>query len=224
MIGVATTSPSELAHKGGSTHSLASEIEIPECVRAAVWVSANSGNLPRSLPALSAFSLTYRRAIFAALPASDQVAVWREHLLGFLRPTTSLTLAQWDAIRFAESRLGQLFHAERSERPALLADLEPRLALFEPSMRKAIFHTLGPTPSKPARATGSLFDSSTVWGIDFFTSRLAVLGACECNIDYQDCTGYPPSTERVQQNPHCSLTEQGCGPFWQAECNGDCAA
>jgi hypothetical protein len=170
--------------------------------------------------------MAYRRAIFAALPPSDQVALWREHLLGFLRPATSLSRVQWDAIRFAESRLDELLHADRSEVPALLADLETRLALFEPSMRKMIFYTLGPSVPTPTGDTPRLLDDwiAAVWNIDFATSKIAVLGACECNIDYQDCTGYPPSTECVQQNPHCSLTEQGCGPFWQAECNGDCAA
>jgi hypothetical protein len=119
----------------------------PEAIQA--WVSRHAHDLPRTLAELSRFPIPFRKAIVAALPAEAQVALWREHLAGFLGPEAGLTADQQTLVRDALADLPRIFGVSREDGRARAQQFEERMrALITPAQARAIFGTLGP-PEPP---------------------------------------------------------------------------
>jgi hypothetical protein len=113
------------------------------------WVTRHADDLPRTLPELSRLPIPFRKAIVAALPAEAQVALWGEHLTGFLAPDAGLSEAQQDLVRDALAALPAIFGVPRADGRARAGALEQRMrVLITPEQARTMFGTLGP-PEPP---------------------------------------------------------------------------
>lgn len=78
LVGIAATSPFP-----------------PDAVDSAkAWVNDNRSHLPKTLEAISELPIQHRKAVLAALTATEREAVWRKHLESFVKPTAELTMIQ----------------------------------------------------------------------------------------------------------------------------------
>jgi len=113
------------------------------------WVARHAHELPRTLTELSRFPIPFRKAIVAALPAERQVALWREHLAGFLAPEAGLSAAQQGLVRDALAELPAIFGAPRAAGQDRARRLEDQMrGLITPDQAREIFGRLGP-PEPP---------------------------------------------------------------------------
>lgn len=113
------------------------------------WVARHSEELPRTLPELSRLPIPFRKAIVAALPADARVALWAEHLAGFLEPEAGLSSEQQDLVRDALAELPAIFGSsvETGRGQALRLEERMRTVITQPQAHM-IFGTLGP-PEPP---------------------------------------------------------------------------
>jgi len=170
----------------------------PECVLAAQWVGAHADDLPTTLSELSPFSMTYRRAIYDALPPDARVSLWREHMERFLRPESPLDEAQRAALRGVIPRLPELTVPERD--PAGRRALTKQLAaIFPRELGSRIFTTLGdaPTSSQAGGAAPTCNCDPLFEGIGDFASCIE---GTACTMSY------------------CNPTQTGCGFGWSSGC------
>src|SRR5262245_45277872 len=65
-----------------------------ECVRTAAWVAKHANDLPSTLQALAAYPVSYRRAIFGALPPEVRSSLYLEQYRQFAASRPLLTAEQ----------------------------------------------------------------------------------------------------------------------------------
>ncbi|HLA89637.1 MAG TPA: bacteriocin fulvocin C-related protein [Gemmatimonadaceae bacterium] len=227
--------------------AIAARSPEPECVKAAAWVTEHRSTLPASLAEIAKLPMAYRRAAFAALPGKVQASLWRDQLQALLAPVATLTPVQAQIRRSVGSTLTvrqQALLREAIERfdeftepttgRAALVDFSRRIdSIFEKRFRVAVFGTLGPgqtavgslpseEPSFKTAGIGLGLNgfAARLWAKTRFAKNSATRAACVCNVEVQDC--YYPGGCEPYYTFHCSMTEQGCGPFWLMECNGGC--
>lgn len=110
------------------------------------WVAKHHADLPRTLAALSAYPIPFRKAIVQALPREIVASLWREHLLSF---TGSVDPEQNQVITDAVEAIATIFGGSDSAGTHLhaLNDRIQQLVLagvFSPQQIAEIFATLGP--------------------------------------------------------------------------------
>ncbi|QHC01617.1 bacteriocin fulvocin C-related protein [Epidermidibacterium keratini] len=163
------------------------------------WVDAQvkSGTLPTTYSSISAYPMDYRRAIFGALPAEKQSAVWAAHL----------------DLRLADSKLNSDQRALIGEVRAVLADpatyvsgtnalddiKQKAVGLFGEVEASNVFATLGTPQEEP-----NVNPSSGERG-------------CTC----------ANTSDWCNNSTHCfkvsnCTRHKGCGLGWLYVCNGFC--
>jgi hypothetical protein len=209
---------------GEATRTSGIYLDVPPCVVAAEWVRSNADRLPSSVAEFSSYSMPFRKAIYALLPIGVQERLWVEHLTGFLERSSEFSAPQRAEIKRALSILPQIFDKGSSlslRRQIAVAFYDQTSKTFSREQRRALFLRLG---SEVAPwAVGRTYEGSNILSLAALNGRSAAattFGACECALDWSGECG---SLQCVPTgNPHCDLTEQGCGPFAQIACDGDC--
>lgn len=65
-----------------------------DCETVHAWVEANAERLPTQYNDFARYSMAYRRGIYSALPAEQQIALWKEHLRRYLESHRDLSAEQ----------------------------------------------------------------------------------------------------------------------------------
>ena len=116
---------------------------------AQAWIDAHRDALPSTLSELSAFPMMVRRAIARALPATQRVAVWREHLEMVCSVSRSGSPEQRALIADIVEQLPHLVGDDLAQAEATFRPFEPRLlALLTREEAVEALATLGP-PEPP---------------------------------------------------------------------------
>ena len=169
---------------------------MSECEEARLWVDANLDRLPTRLEDFSAYSMTYRKAIYRALPAERREGLWSAHLgnmaTAFANGTPERTF--FDDVR---SRLGDYLSMAAGD-PSLTELTEHAIeVLGRENAREALVVLGGPK----VRADGTpqpLADCTCSQGNDW------------CPINF-DCAASA-----------CEFQLFGCGTLLLFACDGDC--
>jgi hypothetical protein len=119
----------------------------PEEIRA--WVERHRGELPATLAELARYPIPFRKAIVQAVAPEVRVALWREHLTGFLGPEAALGAEHQALVREAIADLPAIVGvAPPSGQPRARALEERMRALLTREQARRTFGTLGP-PEPP---------------------------------------------------------------------------
>jgi hypothetical protein len=127
----------------------------PDEIRA--WVDRHRHELPATLAELARYPIPFRKAIAAAVSPERRVALWREHLAGFLAPDAAtnaapdgaLTAEQQALVRDAIAELPLIVGvAPPAGQPRARALEERMRALLTPEQARLMFGILGP-PEPP---------------------------------------------------------------------------
>jgi hypothetical protein len=119
----------------------------PDEIRA--WVERHRDELPDTLGGLARYPIPFRKAIVHAVAPEVRVALWREHLTGFLAPDRELDDAQRALVRDALDALPAIVGVAPPEGQPRARALEERMrALLTGEQARRMFGTLGP-PEPP---------------------------------------------------------------------------
>lgn len=200
----------------------------PECKVAQEWVSSHQDRLPTTLADLSGFPVSYRRAIFAALPNETKAELWRGQLQEALRG--KLTVAQRNALTQVVAFVRPNTYRDRV-RPS--EDLKALVATaFSAAERDSLFYRLGPErPSMTANyeaLAARVALAARNWPVvaAIRKSSVASAAACDCNVGSWFCNGcdgtFYPMAYMCKGGGGCDIQQDGCGWGWQYPCNGRC--
>ncbi|MBG0816090.1 bacteriocin fulvocin C-related protein [Planomonospora sp. ID82291] len=175
------------------------------------WVQENRANLPRTYNAFSAYSLEYRRAIFAELSPEECSTLWTAHVKEYRDAHPGMTPEQNKVIEFAVELFGDAttFTVPVAEGTYQKVQSlgESAIASFGKDEARALVANLGPQPvrTKPAsvRPDGLALDS-----------------ACTCKVSDDWCGQY----ERCRGGAYGCGQHRGCGTGWIFICDGMCCA
>jgi hypothetical protein len=119
----------------------------PDEIRA--WVERHRHELPRTLAELVRYPVPFRKAIVHAVAPEVRVALWGEHLAGFLAPGSTLADEQQALVRDAIAQLPTLVGVPVEEGRPRVRQLEERMrVLLTRQQAYEMFGTLGP-PEPP---------------------------------------------------------------------------
>ena len=193
-------------------------VDVPECVLASQWVSANVDALPTTLEAFGEHSATYRRAIYGALDSEARISLWREHLAAVTPEVTSPEQRLFlDRVsRELEGHLrgtaprSELEELAKEATATLGADMARR-ALTSLGAEGMLADVTQELPEDPAAVDCSC---ATGWWGDLW-----------CNLGPDDILDPDPTDEpRVcwegPSEDRCEVV--ACGPFDIFECDGNC--
>jgi hypothetical protein len=193
---------------------------------AAAWVQQHHATLPTDLTTLGTYDLAYRKAIYNHLQPEVQSRLWREHLVSFLAPSTTLTPEQQTFVREVMAKLDDYVRDPERGRAAVTRDqlTERSKLLFGPALAKTIFATLGPVggtlPSRPAMTQASVLSGADALvraiGSTFGVKR--ALPDCTCAIGSDLCGSQSICVDWWQ----CTKSDHGCGFIWLYPCDGTC--
>jgi hypothetical protein len=177
--------------------------------RADAWVAANLDKLPRDYDGFAPFDVTYRRAIYQVLPASDRGRLWAEHLKRRGAGLSPLSAEQASVLDRAMALAGDERNFTAAGGQPQHASLEQlrtaSIAAFGLDEARALLTTLGPEPVGDA---GTLACPAC----NCATASDWCLSTCcrgWCGYSYKNC--------------ECSYNG-GCGTFWSYDCNGHCGS
>lgn len=170
------------------------------CTAAQAWVDAHRDALPAGYDALAEYPMAYRRAIYAAHPATVRSALWVEHVSRFAAERPGLTAARRAVVDRAAAIAADPALHEPSARPGdALSDLhDDAVAAFGEAEAYALLGTLGPDDGSAALA--------------------ARAPDCDCNTRQVWCNGFACRGGMWD----CNRSEAGCGDWWAFPCNGMC--
>jgi hypothetical protein len=191
------------------------------------WVASHASDLPKTYEELSLFPLTYRRAIYAALPSANKSQLWRVQIERYLRRGDELTPQQkdvlLDALRLATP---ETFAATKEQSTRRYRRVRQQLSSLEAQARAAfgteraerIFARIGPADTdtlffidkRAAEAVEPLLE-----GID--EALAAANPGCSCSDASDYCSGGFNCTPGS-----CIRIADECGTFWTYDCDGLC--
>ncbi len=198
--------------------------DIPMCAVAADWVSrSHTKALPSSLAELSMLPPAFQRAVMRELPLEVQRDVWLGRIDGLMQ-SRLLDKASSSMLRELRSRVGAVFDSSLDEQSRVsgarmvwddaVSSLGRPLAIVAlANLSAPSYGALVAEPRLQFRATARMARSTSY--------SIVSLAPCECNTGYQDCGA---AECEWTSNPHCTMTEQGCGPLWLATCDGTCSS
>ncbi len=183
------------------------------CERAAAWVKAHPGSLPRTLGEVEAFPIEYRRAIFDALSPADRAALWREQLRRIgARP--GITNEQRAVIDLALSlATAENYGNQQRPRPELREQI---LRAFPDRRARQAFGELGST-----QPTYSTVAANVVRVREFLVASATVLAQgevqiqCACQLGDDWCWSGTCKSAKCEKGGHC-------GTLWWDPCDGMC--
>ena len=195
--------------------------EVPECELAFDWVNSHREDLPQTIGELSSFPVSYRVAVFNALPPETKSRLWTEKLETFLAGTPQLTPAQKAVIEMGigvttpeayTTKKGSIEWALIEQR---LEQIQHRaLQAFSENELFTTFFVLGtPDPTYELAATWPILLRRTMRNL--FTASAF---NCSCSRRQSFCFHLFASC----QVTGCTPTERGCGWFFLARCDGQC--
>ena len=209
-----------LAPEPGAESIVDAGVDIPECVLASQWVSANVDALPTTLEAFGEHSATYRRAIYGALDSEARISLWREHLAAVTPEVTS-----------PEQRL--FLDRVSRELEGHLRGTAPRSELEE--LAKEATATLGVDMAR--RALTSLGAEAMPGGVtqdppDARPDCTCVVDSDLSPVPFNDCLrgvigeelgeGLDEVCWRGPPGQGCEALETGCGLWDEEPCDGRC--
>jgi len=113
------------------------------------WVEAHRTTLPRTLAELAAYPVPFRKVIVNSVSPEQRTAFWREHLQGFLGPTSALNADQQALVAEAIVELPAMFGGDRPAFESRARSLEERMKqLLTREQAAAMFGMVGP-PEPP---------------------------------------------------------------------------
>ena len=199
------------------------EGDCPACT----WVGAHAQTLPTTLAELSAYPLPYRRAIYSSMPAERKALVWRQQMALLMASSTEWSQRQRDLLDHVQTLL--VPGAFMKGTPAHAALLDP---VLEQTLRSEFsehilsFGELG----VGVQPQGSVASAKLV--IVLWLRGLVVAQAsdepysCTCNDADDWCMPWPTSPSAdcnpVINHQGCSCSNDGCGWWWDKQCNGRC--
>ncbi len=193
----------------------AAEELAPGCVAAHAWVQANADRLPMTYEDIAGYPMTYRRAIFAAVPADAQSRLWRAHLARYLELHPELDAAGRAMVDEAVELTAPELFAAVDDPAAHRAALE-RLSGFGERAR-AVF--------AGGELRNAFFDLGALHAAAIqIEPRPRPAPECEC------APGpFTNEPEACGENGHCDTSiecnndsQAGCGLFTYIPCNGMC--
>ncbi|UVS79640.1 bacteriocin fulvocin C-related protein [Actinokineospora sp. UTMC 2448] len=171
-----------------------------EADAAKAWAAANRSRLPQTYAEMVRHTVTYRRAIFAELPAAVRSAMWVEHIDKWARARGGLTREQADIVaavrKIAATESTFRLPASPEVRDALLGIKERAIAEFGHADAFRLLAALGPDDPQSLLAP-----------------------KCACNLWDDWCSN---ETSCIAIQGDCERTSSGCGDLWLAPCNGRC--
>lgn len=179
----------------GKTPAAAATTGGSECEKAGAWVEANKHRLPQDYAGFTAHSMSYRRAIYAELPAAVRSKLWIAHFDRYQASHPNLTASQSKLLTQAR-RVAADPGGWTKERLAELR--ESAVAAFGLAEAGAILATLGTDPERSS------------------PQGLPGCGCCIWDVycGGGSCVGTIP--------PNCRESSSGCGTLWMSPCNGLC--
>lgn len=172
-----------------------------KCATAAAWVTKNKERLPRTYDEFIEYPMAYRRAIFAALPATAKSMLWAEQLTRY-QAANQLSPEQAAVIRTGQRLLRPALYEQAGNAEAkrgLEGLTETAVSAFGPKTGRALFGTLG--PADPAQ----------------HSSRELPDNSCTCSTASNKC-----DNDTYCQSGFCATSSWGCGDGWFYECDGLC--
>ncbi|WP_147268023.1 bacteriocin fulvocin C-related protein [Spongiactinospora rosea] len=176
-----------------------------ETGRAAEWVRANNGRLPREYSQFIGHDLAVRRAVYRELTPAERSRLWVSHLREYRAAHPALTAAKntvlEDAINVA------------AQEPVFAAGADPALDARLAGLRRAAIEAFGREEARALLAT--LGPAGPV----------SPPGSATCGCSTQDDWCATGSSCRGCANCSycaCTCTASGCGTLWRYRCNGNC--
>ena len=192
------------------------------CATVAAWAAKNKGRLPQGYDEIVAYPMAFRRAIFAALPATSKSRLWTEQLTRY-QAAHDLT-AEQAAVINEGLRLARPEQFARSRSPEFRRSLDDlgksSVAAFGRPAARALFATLGSDATLPAGASRP--STATVSAAMSQPSAANVPAeaenSCSCSTADSWC-----DNNTYCQSGFCAIPgPDGCGLFYQYECDGLC--
>jgi hypothetical protein len=166
------------------------------------WLEANKDRLPHRYDDVVAHPMTYRQAIYGALPTTAQGELWLEHLRRYRASHPDLSAKQNQVIDRAIAFVGSAFTSERSEASQVNAFVS---SAEGQRLKEDVIDAFGLDEGRALVAT--LGDVSPAYGQH-----------CNCAWDNMWC-----AVDCIWMGCGCWSTEQGCGSFWSYSCNAWCS-
>ncbi len=225
LVGMAATSPFPNARAAAEQNG------------ARQWVAAHIDRLPKTLDAIAALPVAYRKAIVINLADSEREAIWRAHLESFVKPRAELSATQQNIrdslgitlnetqVAFIQETLASLHGGigegttTEAKKAYAAAVCKKAQTLFSKPVAFRITATIGvAAPMRTPVAKASLINSAT----DAIRGATVVLGLrhplqedCVCSVNSLcDCIG------GTCVYSDCKPSWAGCGCMYVFECDG----
>ena len=111
------------------------------------WLAKHPEALPRTLADLERFPMAFRRVMINVVTPETRLALWREHLEGFLKTDSTLTEPQRQIVKETIPQLPELFAAP-APNPTIRAWEQSTSTVFTREEAGRVFMTLG-APEPP---------------------------------------------------------------------------
>lgn len=171
------------------------------------WVAKNPGKLPTDYDEFSSYSLTYRKAIFRALPSQVRSRLWVEQFQRYRSAHPGLTAGQRAVLDRSAAIAADpsthavaLTEAKHREFQDIAASARQEFGGQEAT---ALFTTLGPAENAVFAPRPMATDSDD----------------CTCNTGDDWCIDTKCTTYRITG---CTWQGWGCGQQWVYICDGMC--
>lgn len=155
-----------------------------------------------------------QKTIVPLLPAEEQAALWREHMVTFLQSTSEPARVD-AALEAVQMITADLFtDSARSARESHLERVAFIWHVLVAAVGESDAAKMGQLPSWGHWAPGS--SAAAVGESD------SEVPLCQCNIWWPEDCGSSMSMACLDRNPDCEFRSWGCGFLWLDNCDGVC--